>query len=171
MTAYPDAITRANCSSSASTTLLTRSADSFNSGYATCISSRTANTISCMNGFSCPSSRPCRIPRRRIFRSTYPRPSFAGITPSEIRNVAARAWSAIIRSEAPSPYPSASACDPHGRSVSSFARAISGVNRSVSIVRQHTLQHARNPLQPHPRIDRWLRQRSQRRHRCRGRTA
>ena len=38
----------------------TRSVDSFSSGYASCIRSRTANTILWRNGFVCPSNRPWR---------------------------------------------------------------------------------------------------------------
>jgi len=34
-----------------------------------------------------------------IFRSTYPRHSFDGITPSAMRNVVARMWSATTRIE------------------------------------------------------------------------
>ncbi len=44
------------------------------------ISSRTAKTIWSMKGCSWPSRRPWRMPRRRILRRTYPRPSFAGST-------------------------------------------------------------------------------------------
>src|SRR5437762_5093171 len=38
--------------------------------------------------------------RRRMRRSTYPRPSFDGKTPSARRNATARAWSASTRNDA-----------------------------------------------------------------------
>ena len=52
----PTSIVCAKRVSSASTAFETRSAVSFNSGYASCIRSRTENTISWRNGLSCPSS-------------------------------------------------------------------------------------------------------------------
>ena len=45
-----------------------------------------------------PSSRIARIARRVMRRSTYPRPSLAGVTPSLISISVVRTWSAITRS-------------------------------------------------------------------------
>ena len=155
----------------------TRSAVSFNSGYASCIRSRTAKTISCRNGFVCPSNRPCVIARRMILRSTYPRPSFDGSTPSEIRNVAAREWSAITRNEAADFVWQASLCQLLSR-VCTTARARQ-LRRSLDqrrkqirlVIRNHALQHRRHALQPHPRINRRLGQRIQLARWHRGQTA
>ncbi len=52
-----------------------------------------------MKGCVMPSFLPCRIARRMILRSTYPRHSLLGMTPSAMRNVLARMWSAITRIE------------------------------------------------------------------------
>src|SRR5690349_10377323 len=62
--------------------------------------SRTAKIISWRKGLVCPSRRPWVMARRIILRRTYPRPSLEGRTPSEMRNVAAREWSAMTRREA-----------------------------------------------------------------------
>ncbi len=51
------------------------------------------------NGSMSPSIRPWRMARRMIRRSTYPRHSLDGVTPSVMRKAAARAWSAITRME------------------------------------------------------------------------
>ncbi len=114
----------------------TRFALSTSSGYASFIRSRTANDHLKKERLSVPSNRPCRIARRMIFRSTVTAAhSCPGSTPSEMRNVDARAWSAITRSDA------ACLCvsqrllfslSTQATSVNSAARLISGVNRSVS---------------------------------------
>ncbi len=116
----------------------------------------------------CPSNRPCVIARRMIFRRTYPRPSFDGNTPSEIRNVAAREWSAITRREAADCRTSrallgldGSETRPHTGS-GQFGRACDQRREQIRIViRNHALQHRRHPLQAHAGIDRRLGQRIQ----------
>src|SRR5690349_24737327 len=62
--------------------------------------SRTAKIISWRKGLVCPSRRPWVMARRIILRRTYPRPSLEGRTPSAMRDVAAREWSAMMGREA-----------------------------------------------------------------------
>ena len=50
-----------------------------------------------INGSSQPIRCACRIALRIILRTTYPRPSFEGKTPSAIKKADARKWSAITR--------------------------------------------------------------------------
>ena len=62
-----------------------------------------------------------------IFRSTYPRHSFDGITPSPIRNVVLRMWSATTRMDV-----SEASFAPYLMPVSSLMRRSSGWKQSVS---------------------------------------
>ncbi len=55
------------------------------------MSSATQSTARQRNGSVRPSMRPWRIARRMMRRSTYPRHSFEGVTPSAMRNAVARA--------------------------------------------------------------------------------
>ena len=80
-----------NVDSSPMATLRIRSTSSFNSGYWGAMA-WTVASISCdIVGSPAPRMRMLRITRRIRRRSTYPRPSLPGTTPSPIRNVQVRA--------------------------------------------------------------------------------
>mmetsp|Transcript_36906 Transcript_36906/g.72616 ORF Transcript_36906/g.72616 Transcript_36906/m.72616 type:complete len:263 (+) Transcript_36906:1460-2248(+) len=109
---------RENDSSSSLIISVTNSCRFTISGNASPIIRTTTGTSFAKNPRSAPRfCRPYRTARRRIRRSTYPRPSLEGTAPSVIANVSVRTWSATTRyamstapaSSAPSrpPYPRA----------------------------------------------------------------
>ena len=66
------------------------------------MASRTTPTRSTSTGSVIPSRRALRTTRRSSRRSTYPRPSLPGTTPSPMSIVAVRTWSAMTRKRTPS---------------------------------------------------------------------
>ena len=106
-----------------------------------------------------PSFLPCRIARRMILRSTYPRHSFDGTTPSAIRNVIARRWSAITRMDTSD---GRSSVAPY-RYAGPRANRVENRHEQVGVVvRQLSLDDRGDAFEAHPRVDRWRRQRVQR---------
>ena len=116
-----------NASSSARTTAEMRSKSVVSVGYDGLISSRTTSAKLCRTGSVTPSSRAERTIRRSSRRSTYPRPSLEGVTPSPMIITPDRAWSAITRNRTSSWVEA-----PYRRPENSSARAITGRTRSVS---------------------------------------
>ena len=82
-------------SSSLSMTSSINDARSWSSGYALPISAMTNVATFAINGSVSPRRTPNRMALLAIRRRTYPRPSFDGMTPSPIKNVQARPWSAM----------------------------------------------------------------------------
>ena len=93
------------------------------SGYAAPMTSMTTSTKRGMKPGSMPMWCPCWIARRMTRRRMYPRSSLDGTTPSAMRNVIAREWSARMRSARSS----GSACGDSSR-----PSVMSGANWSVS---------------------------------------
>ncbi len=105
------------------------------SGYDGAMQSRATGSSSGSAGPFQPSRRIARIARRRMRRSTYPRPSLDGVTPSPISIREVRTWSAMTRSRTSSGCDSLAAwpeCAPYTLPVSSAARSRIGLTSSIS---------------------------------------
>ena len=92
----PRSRVRPKLSSSSLTHRITVSRSEANPGNGSSSRSRAISANRWRKGDSIPMERPCWIARRMIRRSTYPRSSFEGTTPSAIRAAVPREWSARI---------------------------------------------------------------------------
>ena len=122
-------------SSSSRMTSCTNAALASSSGKATLKDATTTGTSAAKNPVSAlRNCRPYRTARRRMRRSTYPRPSFDGTAPSATANVSVRAWSAITRyAMSTPPTSSAPSLPPYGAApVMRRISANSGAKMSVS---------------------------------------
>ena len=91
---------------------------------------------------------PCRKARRMRRRRTYPRPSLAGLTPSPTRNVTARTWSAMTRTETSPASPAG-----YSRRADSADRLDERHEKVGVVVAPLALEDGGHPFEAHPGVD------------------